>query len=106
MLHLAFGILRGRLGHRLQGFPIIFGRESDELGFRVVASGLNSLIVLDHDTIDVIVNSLAQEVIRIYVVEGRNNDLVDKTERKIKTQIYHDIHLYALTQVVSVGCLR
>ena len=90
MLHLAPGVLRLGLGHRLQDFPVVFGRERDELGIRVVAGSLDGLIVLDHDTIDVIVDGLAQEVIRIDVVEGRNNNLPDRSERQcVRGQLYY-----------------
>ena len=78
MLHLALSVLCLRLGHRLQGFAVVFGRESNELRIRVVACRLNSLIILNHDTVDVVVNSLAQEVIRVDIVEGGHNDLKEE----------------------------
>ena len=80
MLHLALSVLCLRLGHGLQSFAVVLGRESDELGIGVIACGLNGLIVLNHDTVDVVVNSFAQEVIRVDVVEGRHNDLVEGAE--------------------------
>ena len=75
MLHLALSILCLRLGHSLQGFAVVLRCKSDERGIGVVAGRLNSLIVLNHDTVDVVVHSLAQEVIRVDVVEGGYNDL-------------------------------
>ena len=75
MLHLAFGIVSGWLRHCLQCFAIIFGRQCNKLRFRVVSCGFDGLIVLNDDAIDIVVNSLAQEVVRVDVVERRNDDL-------------------------------
>ena len=86
VLHLAFGVLSLRLGHRLQGLPVVLGREGYEGRISVVPGGLNGLIVLNDNAIDVIFDSLAQEVIRIDVIERRNNNLKKSRKSSVRNE--------------------
>ena len=74
MLHLALSVLNHRLTHLLQLFAVRGGGYSNERGVRVETCCLNSLVILDDEANDVELRTLAEQVVGIDIVEGRDDD--------------------------------
>ena len=74
VLHLALGVLNDRLTHLLQFLAVRGGGNGDERRGGVEACRFYRLVILDDEADNIELGALAEQVVGVDVVEGRDDD--------------------------------
>jgi len=74
VLHFAFRIIHGWLAHLLKLFTVWDRSDCYQRWCSVEPSSLDSLIILDDEADDVELGGLAEQIVRVHVVEWRDYD--------------------------------